>query len=149
IGHPTDIGWMTDANRRAAEDAMASLAPVLELSGQVPRAEALARLRAADAALLLLADGPDRDLFVGGKLFEYLGLDRQVLAVVPPGDARRLLAELDWGIVADPEPDAIAAALERLVESPPPDGRADPEGRYERRALAAQLGTLLDEVVGP
>ena len=143
------IGWMTDANRRAAEDAVPSLAPVLELSGQVPRAEALARLQGADAALLLLADGADRDLFVGGKLFEYLGLDRQVLAVVPQGDARRLLGELDWGIVADPEPDAIAAALERLVETPPPDRKADPEGRYQRRALAAQLGTLLDEVAVP
>lgn len=128
---------------------MESLAPVLELSGQVPRAEALARLQAADAALLLLADGPDRDLFVGGKLFEYLGLNRQVLAVVPPGDARRLLNELDWGIVADPEPHAIAAALERLVESPPPNQEADPERRYERRSLATQLGTLLDGVVEP
>lgn len=143
------IGWMTDANRRAAEGALSSLAPVLELSGQVPRGEALARLRAADAALLLLADGADRDLFVGGKLFEYLGLDRQVLAVVPQGDARRLLGELDWGIMADPEPDAIAAALEQLVDSPPPRRKADPEGRYERRALAAQLGTLLDAVVAP
>jgi len=140
------IGWMTDANRRAAEEAMPSLAPVLELSGQVPRAEALARLRAADAALLLLADGADRDLFVGGKLFEYLGLDRQVLAVVPPGDARSLLAELDWGIVADPEPGAIAAALERLMETPAPARKADPAGRYERRNLAARLGALLDDL---
>lgn len=139
------IGWMTDANRRSAEDVLSRLAPVLELSGQVPRPEALARLRASDAALLLLADGPDRDLFVGGKLFEYLGLGRQVLAVAPPGDARRLLAELDWGIVADPEPEAIAAALERLMETPAPTRQADPEGRYERRNLAARLGALLDK----
>lgn len=142
------IGWMTDDNRRIAEAARDRLAPILVLTGQVPRAEALARMRAADAALLLLAGGKDRDLFVGGKLYEYLGLDRQVVAVTPPGDARGILAELDWGIVADPEPGPIADALLRLVDEPLPDRPADPDGRYERRRLAAQLGVLLDEVTG-
>lgn len=142
------IGWMTDANRRVAESALPRLAPVLELTGQLPRAEALARLRAADAGLLLLANGPDRDLFVGGKLFEYLGLDRGVLAVAPPGDARRILADLDWGIAADPERESIAAALARLVDSPPPARHADPEGRYDRRHLTARLAGLLDAAVG-
>jgi hypothetical protein len=59
-----------------------------------------------------------------------------------------VLAELDWGIVADPEPGPIADALVRLVDEPLPDRQADPEGRYERRHLAAQLGALLDEVTG-
>lgn len=141
------IGWMTDPNRRRAEAAVATLGPVLRVSGFIPRDEALARLRAADAALLLLADGPDRDLFVGGKLFEYLGLDRQVLAVIPRGDARTILEQLDWGIVADPDAEGVADGLERLVSAQVPARSADPEGRYERRRLAAQLGAVFDQVV--
>jgi len=97
------IGWMTDVNRVRAEAATATLGPALHLSGFVPRDEALARLRAADAGLMLLADGPERDVVVGGKLFEYLGLDRQVLAVMPRGEGRDILEQLDWGILADPD----------------------------------------------
>ncbi len=142
------LGWMTPKNYQEADQARRRLAPVLELSGQVSRSEALARLKAADAGLLLLADYPGRELAVAAKLFEYLGLDRQVLAAVPRGDARQILADLDWGIVADPEPSAVAAALERLVDAPPARRHADPEGRFERRRLAAQLGSVLDEVAG-
>ena len=141
------IGWMTDANRLRANAVLPALAPVLQVSGFVPRNEALARLRAADAALQVLAEAPDRDLVVGGKLFEYLGLDRQILAVSPPGDARSILEQLDWGIVADADPASVADGLERLLSTPPPKRRADPEGRYESRRLAAQLGAVFDEVV--
>lgn len=141
------IGWMTEANRQLAEAAAARLSPVLQLAGFVPRGEALARLRAADAALLLLADGPDRDLFVGGKLFEYLGLNRQILAVAPRGDARFILEQLGWGIAVDPDAQGVADGLERVVSTPAPDRAADPEGRYERRRLAAQLGAVFDQVV--
>jgi glycosyltransferase involved in cell wall biosynthesis len=141
------IGWMTDHNRRRADSAMATLGPVLQVSGFVPRDEALAKVRSASAALLLLADGPDRDLFVGGKLYEYLGLGRQILAVAPRGDARSILEKLDWGVVADPDAESVADALERLMSAPVPTRAADPEGRYERRRLSAQLGALFDQVV--
>jgi glycosyltransferase involved in cell wall biosynthesis len=140
------IGWMTEPNRRRAEAAMAILGPVLKVSGFVPRDEALARLRAADAGLMLLADGPERDVVVGGKLFEYLGLDRQVLAVMPRGDARAILKELAWGIVADPDAEGVADGLERLLSAPVPARAADPEGRYEGRRLAARLGEVFDQV---
>lgn len=140
------IGWMTEPNRRRAEAAMGILGPVLQVSGFIPRDESLARLRSADAGLMLLADGPERDVVVGGKLFEYLGFDRQVLAVMPRGDARAILEELEWGIVADPDAEGVADGLERLLSAPVPARAADPEGRYERRRLAARLGEVFDQV---
>ncbi len=103
-------------------------------------------MRSADASLLLLADGPDRDLFIGAKLFDAIGLDRQLLAMAPPGDTRDILAELNWGVVADPEPSSVADALLRLLDSPLPEGPADPAGRYDRSGLAARLATVLAEV---
>jgi glycosyltransferase involved in cell wall biosynthesis len=143
------IGWMSVPNQQRAHAAVDRMPETIRVRGFRPRTEALDAVRSADAALLLLADGPDRDLFVGGKLFEAIGLDRQVLAMAPEGDTRSILAELDWGVVVDPTPSAVADGLARLVASPPPRRPADPEGRYERRALAARLGEVLDQVVEP
>jgi glycosyltransferase involved in cell wall biosynthesis len=140
------IGWMTEPNLRVIERLRPGLGDTLETTGFLPRAVALARLRASDAGLILVADGPGRDAVITGKLFDYLGMDKPVLAVAPAGDLRALLQELHWGVVADPEPGSIADALLRLVDAPPVVGRADPEGRYDRRRLAAQLSSLLDEV---
>jgi hypothetical protein len=111
------------------------------------RDEAIARQREADALLVLLAHGPGRDVFVGGKVYELIGLDKQVLAMAPPGETRRTLKELDWGIVVDPTAAAVAAGLERLVDAPAPRRVADPERRYDRRALARRLATVLDDAV--
>jgi hypothetical protein len=55
-----------------------------------------------DAALVMLGAGPRMGAFVPGKLFGYLGRGSQVLAMLPPGDARDILLELDWGVIADP-----------------------------------------------
>ncbi len=73
---------------------------------------------------------------------EYVGLDRQILAVVPPGRARDLLAELDWGIVADPTPAGVADGLERLLATPAPNRRADAEGRYDRVNLTKRFAAV-------
>lgn len=125
------------------------LAGMLSFPGFVPRPVALQAVADADAGLLLLGDGPGMELFATGKLFDYLGQGRQVFAMVPPGDARDILAELDWGVVADPRPEAVAGALERLLASARRNHYADPEGRYDRSVLVARLVRLLDEIVRP
>ena len=140
------IGWFSAANHGLAVRRFPALAPILEHTPQLPRADALARAASADAGLLLLADGPDRDLFVGAKLFDYIGLDLPVLAIAPEGDARRVLRELDWGICVEPTARGVASGLERLLDTPPPGRAADPDGRFERRSLSRQLSSLLNEV---
>ena len=105
-----------------------------------------ARLARADGLLQIIADDPNKDQIQGGKLMEYVGLDRQILAVVPPGRARDLLVELDWGIVADPTPIGVADGLERLLATPAPERRADRDGRYDRVNLTKRFAALLDEV---
>jgi glycosyltransferase involved in cell wall biosynthesis len=124
------------------------LGSIVRFVGFVPHAEALARLRGADALLLIIAPGPGKDRIVSGKLMEYIGLDRQILAVVPEGDASRLLAELDWGIVADPTPEGVAQGVERVLATPVPRRRADPERRYDRVKLTVRLAAVLDAIVG-
>jgi glycosyltransferase involved in cell wall biosynthesis len=142
------IGSATDACKAVAATrlARADLAAVVTFTPFLPRAEALRRLAEADAALTLLGPGPGMAQFIGAKLYDAIGLDRPVVAMLPPGDAREVLAGLDWGLVADPDPDAVADVLERFLSVAPPDRRADPGGRYDRAVLARRLGGLLDDV---
>lgn len=140
------VGWMSEANLDLARRRLPALDPVVRHAGFVPRAEAIARQRRADAGLILIAGGAGREAIATGKLYEYLGLDLPVLAVVPPGEVREILAGLDWGISVDPTPEGVAEGIERIMRSPRPDRPADPERRYERRALTARLAGLLDEV---
>jgi glycosyltransferase involved in cell wall biosynthesis len=139
------IGWFNAENRALAARRLPELDPVVRHLGQQPRLQALARLAAADAALLLMAAGRDQD--VGTKAYEYIGLSKPILAVTPPGAARETLEELDWGLTADPTPEGVADGLERIVDAAPPTRAADPERRFERRSLSRQLARLLDSLV--
>jgi len=84
---------------------------------------------------------PGTEMFVGGKLLEYLAFDRPILAVMPPGEGRRLVDSLPVGRSADVEPDSVADALEGLLDNPPAPGPTDPAGRYDRVNLAASWPT--------
>jgi glycosyltransferase involved in cell wall biosynthesis len=145
------IGWLNMHNQAVAArySTPARLGSIVSFRGQVSHREAVARLARADALLQVTADEPNKGQIQSGKLLEYIGLDRPILAVVPPGHARALLAELDWGIVADPSPAGVAEGLERLLAAPAPDRRADVEGRYDRVNLAKRFAAVLDEVVAP
>jgi hypothetical protein len=138
-------GCRAVANAHLADPDVATMVSFVPF---MPRLEALRRLAAADAALTLLGPGPGMEVFVGAKLFDAIGLNLQVVAMLPPGEARAVLASLEWGIVADPTPAGVADALTRFLEQPTPNRPADPERRYERAVLAARLAQVLDEVAG-
>jgi len=137
------VGWLSPAAEAVAGDRLAALGGVVERIGQQPKPMALQAVREADAALVLLADEPGRENVPSAKLFDYLGLDRQVLAVAPDGEVRRILAELDWGLGVDPTPDGFARGIEHLMAADPPNRSADPERRFERRSLSARLASVL------
>jgi hypothetical protein len=122
------------------------LQEIMRHHGFVSRSDAIAALAGADAALILLGDGPGMGLFIGGKLFDYIGQGIQILAMLPPGDSRDILEGLGWGVICDPTPGDVGRAIEQLVEMAPPDRLADPEGLYDRARLAGELARSLDEV---
>jgi glycosyltransferase involved in cell wall biosynthesis len=140
-------GFVSEPCQAIADRHMAGrLQGVMSLRGFVPRRDALAALDAADAALILLGSGPGMGLFIGGKLFDYIGQNLQILAMLPRGDSRKILEELDWGVRCDPDPADVERAIERLLTLPAPDRPADPEGRFDRAVLAGQLARSLDAI---
>jgi len=124
-------------------EARGRLIETVRFHGFVPRRVALQAVADADAALVILGSGPGMGQFVPGKLFDYIGLSKEVLAVLPPGDARDILKELRWGVLADPDVTSIERAMERLMALSPPAGPADPDGKYDRVALAGRLAECL------
>lgn len=138
-GHVSD-SCRTIANRFTSERLLGS---IVRFEGFVPRRAALSAVVDADAALVMLGAGPGVGQFIPGKLFDYLGQSKQILAVLPPGDARDILLDLGWGVIADPEVADIERAIERLMTLPPPTPPADPGGRYDREALAGRLAETL------
>lgn len=140
------LGWLSGHNQAIAEEAAesAGLSRIVTFRGFLPRDEAMSRVAAADAGLLILGGEPGKGLFVPGKLFDYIGLNLAVLAVVPEGDVEAILQGLDWGVVVRPEPDAIAQGIAEIMTVRPLRSVADPEGRYDRVSLAADLAALLE-----
>ncbi len=73
-------------------------ATTIRFHGFVPRRDAIDALANADAALILLGRGPGMGLFIGGKLFDYLGQDRQILAMLPPAIRRETSSRASGGV---------------------------------------------------
>jgi len=97
------------------------------VAGNLPRAEALALQRAADGLLLITAGTRTHE--VTGKVFEYLGAGRPILALADGTEAARVVGEAHAGLsVPVAEADAARRALEAFatgsVPAPPDDARS-------------------------
>lgn len=83
--------------------------------GKVPRAEALRAQCAADALIMVVGTAPWEDTLLPGKLFEYIGSGRPIIALANPGsDSGKVIAGYELGIATTQE-DAIADFLARLA----------------------------------
>lgn len=95
------------------------------VAGNLPRAETLALERAADGLLLITAGTRVHE--VTGKVFEYLGAGRPILALAEGTEAARVVRDADAGLTI-PANDAAAArrALEAFAagEVAPPSEEA-------------------------
>jgi glycosyltransferase involved in cell wall biosynthesis len=117
----------------------------IALAGSLPRPEALALQREADA-LLLLAQ-PTRSQLLNIKVFEYLAAGRPILALAAGTEAGRVVAETGGTVVAADDPAAIAAALAALVESPPAPPAPDAVAPYTYPAPAERMAEAVERAI--
>lgn len=146
---------MCGRTEQAQAAAAAGLADVVEERGYLPQRAALEHLAKSHAVLLTLPDAADSG-WVPQKLYVYLRLDRPVIAVLPPGEARDIL-ERAGGRQLVLAPDArdggprLAAFLRELGPrrtAPAGYGREVVQA-YDRARLAARLDALLRGRVAP
>jgi glycosyltransferase involved in cell wall biosynthesis len=134
---------------------VAQRSPVVRMPGYLPHDETIALLRSADLLFLPMHDLPAgvRARIVPGKTYEYLASGRPILAAVPDGDARDLVARAATGLLCRPDDvDAmtriLAGELERArLGIAPPTLRTDVLEPYERRALTERLAGIFDAVL--
>ncbi|SIS83229.1 glycosyltransferase family 4 protein [Alicyclobacillus vulcanalis] len=123
------------------------LEDVVEPLGYLPRREALSRMLAADANLLIGDQAAQAKDYVPGKLYEYLFAGRPILAMLREGEAADFVRREQAGVVVPPDdPAAIAEAMLRLMTQPAPARRALPAA-YSRRAQAQALAQLMEDLM--
>jgi hypothetical protein len=116
---------------------------LVSVSDTVPYEESLALQRAADVLLMLLwTDRAEKGMY-SGKLFEYIGARRPILAVGPGDDvAGALVRARSAGFVGE-DPEAIARWLLERCEEKKRGGVADlPEGVSAGLSSAEQFARL-------
>lgn len=132
----------------------------VRLMGNLPHKEALGLMKGADALLLIGDVSADAGAYIPGKLYEYMGVGKPILALNKAGEATDIIEQFRLGQVADPEDKAgIKEAYLRLYRewkaacatTAGAARGADFAERvkpYERREQARQLAQLMNDVIG-
>ena len=127
---------------------------MVRVAGSVPHRQTLEFQRGSDILLLVGFSGPGATFQVPAKVYEYMGVDRPVLALAPRTSAIGATLE-NSGIrheICDPDDaEQIAAGILRLVHGSA-DGASRSAtvpgpgpGRYHRSYQVRQIAELLDE----
>jgi glycosyltransferase involved in cell wall biosynthesis len=136
----------------------AGSSPHVKLHGYLSHRETLQLMRTADLLFLPMHELPSglRATIVPGKTYEYLAARRPILAAVPEGDARDILAEAGNALIVRPSDvegmrRAIARQLRRARAGHPLATEPRPHvlARYEYGALAAEIAAVFDRVAAP
>ena len=83
--------------------------------GYLPHRECTRALQRSDLLWMVIGNGQDADMISTGKLYDYLGSHRPILACIPEGVAMQTLAPSGAAFFCPPDdPAAIAEQLEKL-----------------------------------
>jgi glycosyltransferase involved in cell wall biosynthesis len=113
--------------------------------GTVPRQDALALQREADALLLLASSR--RSQLANFKLFEYMAAGRPILALAAGTEAGRIVAEAGGEVVSADDPEAIRAALGRLVAGTVSATSDEARARYSYPGLAEGMAEAVERAI--
>lgn len=124
------------------------------LHGYLSHRETIQHLIDTDVLLLIIGRGKGEDMMSTGKLYEYLGARKPVLACIPEGAAKQVLDKGGAAFVADPDDvDAIAAQIQTLFTLYKNDRLPAPSydyvAQFERSMLTGRLASLLASALEP
>ncbi|HTR80314.1 MAG TPA: glycosyltransferase [Bacteroidota bacterium] len=130
-----------------------TVAPIIETIPYLPHNESIAHLMTSDALLLIVDEYAGGEEIVPGKVFEYIGAGRPIMAIAHEGAVAELLRSTRTGLVAsnDDVPAIERVFLEYYTDylynksaySPNPTTIA----QFERKEITRKLAQLLNEAV--
>ncbi len=113
----------------------------------LPHQQALALAASADVLLVTLADQPGVERVVPAKIFEYMALNKRVLAIAPPGETSDILRGYALSNIFHPSESArVAGWIARSLEpcGQVASGDSEYSYRYSRATQAEQLSNILN-----
>ena len=85
---------------------------VVEITGHVPHGRSIEFQLESDVLLLMISPCPESKSTLTGKLFEYIGARKPILALVPDGEAKDLMVNEGLGVAVEPKDiDGIEKAI--------------------------------------
>ncbi len=142
-----EIVWLGDSPdldlRGMAERA--GVTAFVQFVGRVAHAEALQQMRTA--SVLLTIQSPEDNIHVPGKLFEYVGAGRPILALAQPCELADLVRRHGLGWVCEAQADAVAATLEQVLSTPFTTASIEIE-RFSTTGTTQVLASLLEKIAG-
>ncbi|MCC5934820.1 MAG: glycosyltransferase [Balneolales bacterium] len=142
-------GGLTDAHRKVI--GRLQLNDIIEDLGYVPHQRAVENLMKADALFLTLGNIPKIEAVTPGKVFEYIGSGKPVLAYLPEGVTADLLRSYGAAYICGMN-EAIeqAKALEKMYRdwegNTLPRAESAFKQQFSRKTIAREFGGLLDEL---
>ena len=144
------IGLFSKRSERLVEAL--GLAGHVEIVGYMNHADSLAALKQCDIAWMTIGHQKGADMISTGKLYEYMGSRRPIMALIPDGEAKTALDPYGASFIADPNDvgavtDLMRHLLERWEGGTLPRGDAHYISRYDRRMLAQRVSKVFEEVI--
>lgn len=126
---------------------------MIKIVPYVPHQQSIRYLLASNVLLLIIDDAPANKGILTGKLFEYLGARKPILALAPEGDAADLIRDLKAGIVVHPSnieqiKQALKTYYERWKNNSLNNEQLEKEKvqAYDRRELTKRLADVFEGV---
>ncbi len=127
------------------------LQDLTEFIEYVPHTEAVKMQQRAQVVLLVINNSPNAQTIIPGKLFEYLGSGRPLLAIGPKdSDSAKVINMTRGGVVH--EYDDVAGLTKRIMEyfnlykSGNLNGNAEGLQQFTRKNLAGEFARVLDQL---
>jgi glycosyltransferase involved in cell wall biosynthesis len=128
---------------------------VVKLLGYKSHQESLKLMANADVLLLIMSSAEAYDaktgpLMIPGKVFEYLGAKRPILAIAPRGDATDIISSTKTGVIVPPRnTGVIAQAIFKLFQDWKSGTLKVVESavsEYDRKVLTQKLAKVFQQV---
>lgn len=139
------IGRMGDPLKQQIKDSR--VGHIFEFRSYMPHIRSIAYLKSTDYCLLIIDDIPGSTAILTGKLFEYIGVGKPILALVPQGNAAELIEELNLGKVIDPKNAREISQVLRSIASHPLVIKSDKTYQYSRKFQTHVLAGYFDSLV--
>ncbi len=128
------------------------LRDVVKTTGYVEHSKCVMYELDSDVLWMMINRTDRSDLHSTGKLYEYFGAGKPILACVPDGVARKSLENYNAVRITNPDDSkAIAQAIEEFYElhsaGKMPVPNPEVISKYDRKKLSGELGLLFDDVL--